>query len=285
MTTTAGDAAPSTFDALGVLTPEVVLTELRTLREDFTRFMLQYKFGMDEIITKVRILQEEFQTVHSYNPIEHISGRLKSPDSLLAKMRKLDCAPTFESISSQITDIAGVRVVCSFVPDVFRVLDILSDHQDVEVLQVKDYVSTPKPNGYRSLHAIVRIPVYLSDGVVHTNVEIQIRTIAMDFWAALEHKIHYKYSADVPEPLLADLREAAMTAARLDTDMERLHREIRGVHHDGPGESSVDNDMELSETAAVEFLRQRLQDGSVSPAAARESTPPLRLAAEPPQAG
>ncbi|NEE04032.1 GTP pyrophosphokinase [Phytoactinopolyspora halotolerans] len=205
----------------------VAVKELRQLREDFTRFMMQYKFGMEEITTKISILREEFSHLHDYNPIEHVSSRLKSPESILEKIQRKGCYPSFDAIRETITDIAGVRVTCSFVSDTYRVFDMLAKQQDVRVLQVKDYILQPKPNGYRSLHAIVVIPVYLSDGMVEVVVEVQLRTIAMDFWASLEHKIYYKYDKDVPRELLDDLATAAQTAAHLDETMERLHNEIR----------------------------------------------------------
>ncbi|WP_166352759.1 GTP pyrophosphokinase family protein [Phytoactinopolyspora limicola] len=218
--------------------------------------MLSYKFGMDEITTKLRILQEEFRLIHSYNPIEHVSSRLKTPESVLDKVRRKGCEPTFERIREEITDIAGVRVTCSFVSDAFRVFDLLTGQRDVDVVTVKDYISNPKDNGYRSLHAIVEIPVFLSAGPTAVRVEVQFRTIAMDFWASLEHKIYYKYDKHVPGELLTGLREAAVTAAKLDEDMEELHREIHGDRHQLPAEPSGGG-LELSEEVVVQLLRQR----------------------------
>ncbi|NQX26035.1 GTP pyrophosphokinase family protein [Microbacteriaceae bacterium VKM Ac-2854] len=203
------------------------VAEIRAVRDDFARFMLQYKFGMDEIVTKVSILQEEFAELHDYNPIEHVSSRLKSADSLIEKIERKGCDPTFDGIAASITDIAGVRITCSFVSDVYRVFDLLTSQSDVTVIEVKDYIEQPKENGYKSLHAIVQVPVFLSGGIVDVRVEVQFRTIAMDFWASLEHKIYYKYARQVPQELLDGLRDAAATAASLDADMERLHRQVR----------------------------------------------------------
>lgn len=208
------------------------LAEIRALRDDFARFMLQYKFGMDEIVTKVTILQEEFAELHDYNPIEHVSSRLKSADSLIEKIERKGCEPTFEGIAGAITDIAGVRITCSFVSDVYRVFELLTSQSDVTVIEVKDYIQHPKENGYKSLHAIVQVPVFLSGGIVEVRVEVQFRTIAMDFWASLEHKIYYKYDRQVPKELLDGLRDAASTAATLDADMERLHRQVREIPSD-----------------------------------------------------
>lgn len=204
------------------------LNDLRLLREQFTRFMMQYKFGIDEVATKIAILQEEFAHLHSYNPIEHVQTRLKSPESIVEKVVRRGCGPTFEEIAAEITDIAGIRVTCSFVSDVYQVFEMLSSQPDLVVRKVKDYVASPKPNGYRSLHALVEVPVHLSDRIVPVVVEMQLRTVAMDFWASLEHKIYYKFDSAVPQEMLDELREAAQTAADLDHRMEILHRQLHG---------------------------------------------------------
>jgi putative GTP pyrophosphokinase len=201
--------------------------------EDLRRFMLEHKFGMDEVVTKLTILRDEFTHLHDYNPIEHVSARLKSADSLAQKMRYKGLVPeerpSFDEIRGRVTDIAGVRVVCSFVSDVYRVFHLLTEQHDVRNVETRDYISTPKPNGYRSLHALVEVPVFLSGGPVPVLVEVQFRTIAMDFWASLEHKIYYKYRRDVPQELLDGLLEAARTAEALDSTMERLHQEVQGL--------------------------------------------------------
>ncbi|NNG17985.1 GTP pyrophosphokinase family protein [Naumannella sp. ID2617S] len=210
---------------------DLLLERLLTERERLGRFLLGYQSGIEEVSTKLRILEQEFQHVHEYNPIEHVASRLKKPESVLAKARRLSCPPHLEALREQITDIAGVRVVCSFVRDVYEVAEMLCNQPDVTVLRRKDYIAHPKPNGYRSLHVIVQIPVFFSAEVVHVPVEVQFRTIAMDFWASLEHKIYYKYEREVPGELLAGLHDAAETAARLDADMERLHLEVHGPTH------------------------------------------------------
>ncbi|MEJ7633674.1 GTP pyrophosphokinase family protein [Aeromicrobium sp.] len=201
--------------------------DVHQLRQDFTRFMMRYKFGMEEIVTKLSILRDEFAHLHHTNPIEHVTSRLKSPESVVEKMGRKKCDPTFESIAERITDIAGVRVTCSFVSDVYTVFDLLTGQSDVRVIEVRDYIAQPKSNGYRSLHALIEVPVFLSDGEVPVLVEVQLRTIAMDFWASLEHKIHYKYREDVPPSLLDGLKDAAETACELDATMERLHTEVK----------------------------------------------------------
>ncbi|WP_223695289.1 GTP pyrophosphokinase [Leifsonia poae] len=206
---------------------------MRAFRESFARFIMPYKFAIDEIATKVSILREEFSELHDYNPIEHISTRLKSADSIEQKIARKQCAPSFDAIRESVTDIAGVRIVCSFVSDVYHVFSMLTEQEDLRVLTVKDYISTPKPNGYKSLHVIVEVPVFLSEGSVRVPVEVQLRTVAMDFWASLEHKIYYKYDGVVPAQLLADLTTAAVTANSLDVTMEKLHQQVKNGDADG----------------------------------------------------
>lgn len=202
------------------------LKGLRSLADDFTRFMLSYKFGVDEMMTKINILKEEFSHRHDYSPIEHVSSRLKSPESILAKADRKGAELTMDGIRLAVHDIAGIRVTCSFISDTYKIFDMIAAQQDVTVLHVRDYIKDPKPNGYKSLHMIVEVPVFMSDHVEQVKVEIQLRTIAMDFWASLEHKIYYKYDRDVPQRLLVELRDAALTANRLDIEMERLHDEV-----------------------------------------------------------
>ena len=205
-------------------------SDLRALRDQMQRFLLEYKFGMQEVETKIGILRDEFQYLHDYNPIEHVCSRVKTPDSIVAKVFRRGIDPEFTAIREHITDIAGVRITCSFVTDAYRLFDLLTQQDDLTVRVVKDYIATPKPNGYKSLHVIVDVPVFLSTGRVDVPVEVQFRTIAMDFWASLEHKIHYKYDQQVPATLIDSLTDAADTAAELDQRMERLHREL----HSGP---------------------------------------------------
>ena len=203
-------------------------SQLRALSDQMQRFLLEYRFGMQEVETKLGILRDEFHHMHDYNPIEHVSSRVKSPDSIVAKVVRKGIDPDFDTIRERITDIAGVRVTCSFVTDVYRLFDLLTAQDDVTVRRVKDYIAQPKPNGYQSLHAVVEVPVFLSTGRVIVPVEVQFRTIAMDFWASLEHKIYYKYDNQVPDRLVAELKDAADSAAALDHRMERLHRELHG---------------------------------------------------------
>jgi putative GTP pyrophosphokinase len=203
-------------------------TQLRVMRDELQRFLLPYRFGLQEVGTKIDILRDEFLYLHDYNPIEHVSSRVKTPDSLVEKSARKGVDPDFAAIRAHITDIAGVRITTSFTADAYRLFDLLTAQDDITVRRVKDYIAHPKPNGYKSLHAIVGVPVFLSTGPVEVPVEVQFRTIAMDFWASLEHKIYYKYARQVPPELLAELKDAAQSAALLDARMERLHRELHG---------------------------------------------------------
>jgi putative GTP pyrophosphokinase len=216
-----------TVDEVATFSPR----ELRAMRDEFQRFLLGYQFGLREVETKIGILRDEFQLTHDYNPIEHVSSRVKSADSLIDKVVRKGIDPTFDGIRAHITDIAGVRVTTSFAKDAYRLFDLLTAQDDITLREVKDYIAVPKENGYKSLHAIVEVPVFLSSGRTDVVVEVQFRTIAMDFWASLEHKIYYKYDGAVPDGLLAELRDAAHTAAELDARMERLHGELHGQTH------------------------------------------------------
>ncbi|CAL4858761.1 GTP pyrophosphokinase family protein [Microbacterium sp. MM2322] len=212
----------------------VSASSLRTMRDEFQRFLMEYRFGLQEIETKISILREEFHEMHDYNPIEHVSSRVKSPDSIVEKIQRRGIDPAFDSVRAHITDVAGIRITCSFVNDVYRLFDLLTAQDDITVREVEDYIATPKGNGYKSLHAILEVPVYLSTGRVDVPVEVQFRTIAMDFWASLEHKIYYKYERQVPDHLLGQLKDAADAAAELDARMTRLHQQIRGAASAGP---------------------------------------------------
>ncbi|KAA9108505.1 GTP pyrophosphokinase [Microbacterium rhizomatis] len=207
---------------------------MRAIRDEFQRFLLEYQFGLKEVETKIAILRDEFLHMHDYNPIEHVSSRVKSPDSIAEKVERKGIEPDFPSIRENITDVAGIRVTVSFVADAYRLFGLLTQQDDITVRTVKDYIAEPKANGYKSLHVIVEVPVFLSTGRVDVPVEVQFRTIAMDFWASLEHKIYYKFDRQVPAHLLDSLKDAADTAAELDSRMERLHREVHAAEQLNP---------------------------------------------------
>jgi len=194
---------------------------------ELAQHLLVYKFAIDELMTKLRILSEEFDFVHQHDPIEHITNRIKRPEAIIEKLRRKGLEPEPSLIAEHLHDVAGVRVVCPFVSDVYRVEAMLRRQHDVEILRSKDYIANPKPNGYRSLHLIVRIPVFLSDRVEHVKVEVQVRTIAMDFWATLEHKLFYKFDDQAPSDFLDELTSTAHIAAQLDHRMESLHQRVR----------------------------------------------------------
>lgn len=203
----------------------ITMHQLKEAKKELTRFMMKYKFALDEMTTKIEILEEEFSYVHDYNPIESISSRLKTPESLLQKLKRKQIPLNINVIEKNIKDIAGVRINCSFQKDIFAIKEMLESHDDLKVIDVKDYISKPKPNGYRSMHMIVEVPVYLSNCREHIPVEIQIRTVAMDFWASLEHKIFYKFEAAVPSQMLDELKKVADQSAALDKQMEALHNQ------------------------------------------------------------
>lgn len=210
------------------------VTEIRKATEQVVRFRMVYKFGLDEMLTKVNILREEFVYLNRYNPIEHISSRLKSPESILDKLLADNRPITFEHIRESVHDIAGIRITCSFISDTYKVADMLTAQPDVELVRSKDYIANPKPNGYKSLHLIVKIPVFLSDRVEDVFVELQLRTVAMDFWASLEHKIYYKYDGEIPASMLEELKDAADAANRLDVTMEHLHEQVGSLKEHSP---------------------------------------------------
>ncbi|GIQ68843.1 hypothetical protein XYCOK13_16670 [Xylanibacillus composti] len=205
------------------------IQQLRLIKNRITSFMMVYKFALSEMETKIEILSEEFQLLHDYNPIEHTKSRLKSPESIMRKLYRKGGAQSLDDIRDQIRDIAGIRITCSFISDIYTISEMLQNQSDLRTISVKDYIANPKPNGYKSLHLLVAVPVFLSDRQEHVYVEVQIRTIAMDFWASLEHKIFYKYNQSVPQHLLMELKEAADAAYELDEKMERLHKEIEEI--------------------------------------------------------
>ena len=234
------------------------MSSIIELRDDFTRFMLAYRFGLDEVMTKLTILRDEFKYARSYNPIEHVSSRLKSPDSILQKAHRKGIPLTLEDIKAQMFDIAGVRVTCAFQSDIHRIRDLLVGQQDLTLLAERDYITQPKPNGYKSLHLIVQVPVFMSDRVEPVTVEIQIRTIAMDFWASLEHKIYYKYGKEIPASLLAELKDAADVADALDVKMEHLHNAVLAIKGSTGADASADMQGLIPSQDLLEaFLRSR----------------------------
>lgn len=215
--------------------------------EEWRHALLLYEAALKEVNTKIEILHNEFKQAHRYNPIEHITSRIKSPESIAKKIRHSNRELTIANIVRYVNDVAGIRIICSFTSDIYRIADAIAKQNDVEVLKVKDYITQPKENGYMSYHMIVTVPIFLSDEVIKTKVEIQIRTIAMDFWASLEHKIYYKFEGNAPESIRNELRECAQIVSYLDNKMLGLNEEIKRY---------IPEDIDGLEEVVVEPLRR-----------------------------
>ena len=194
--------------------------------DSWKEVQLIYNSALKEIGTKLEILNDEFQHVHQYNPIEHIKSRLKTPESIVKKLRKNGHESTIENMVKYVNDIAGVRVICSFTSDIYRIAEMIANQNDLKVLSVKDYIKRAKPSGYRSYHMIVTVPVFLSDRIAETKVEIQIRTVAMDFWASLEHKINYKFEGNTPDFIKHELVKCSEMITELDDQMLSLNEQV-----------------------------------------------------------
>jgi len=206
------------------------ITKANTPVESWTEVILVYNSALKEIGTKLEILNDEFQHVHRYNPIEHIKSRIKSSESIVKKLKKNGHESTIENMVEYVNDIAGIRVICSFASDIYRIAEMISNQNDIKVLSIKDYIKAPKASGYKSYHMLVTVPIYLSDRIVHAKVEIQIRTVAMDFWASLEHKINYKFEGKVPQHIKEELVECAHMISDVDARMLKLNEEIQDIN-------------------------------------------------------
>ena len=204
--------------------------DVREYRDDgidsWEEVNLIYNAALKQVQTKMEILNDEFQRVHRYNPIEHIKARIKSSESIVKKLKRYGYESTIENMITYVNDIAGIRIICSFTSDIYRIADMVANQKDIKVLSIKDYITYPKASGYKSYHMIVSVPIFLSNKVVDTKVEIQIRTIAMDFWASLEHKIYYKFEGNAPDYISRDLRECAGIVGQLDAKMLSLNEAI-----------------------------------------------------------
>lgn len=185
-----------------------------------------YKSAIKEVRTKLEILNDEFQNVHQYNPIEYIKSRVKSPESIVKKLKRNGYESTIQNMVEHVNDIAGIRIVCSFTSDIYKMAEMIGKQNDLTVISVKDYIKHPKESGYKSYHMLLTVPIFLSDKVVNTKVEIQIRTMAMDFWASLEHKIFYKFEGDAPDYISRELRECSEIVSVLDDKMLSLNQAI-----------------------------------------------------------
>lgn len=186
-----------------------------------------YSSALKKTNTIVDILSNEFIHIHHYNPIEHVKSRMKTPESIAKKLKKNGYEITLENMVEQVKDIAGIRIICSFTPDIYLIADMLSNHNDIKVLKIKDYIQYPKDSGYMSYHMLISVPVFLAGNMEDIKVEIQIRTIAMDFWASLEHKIYYKFEGHAPAYIEQNLKDCAAIVANLDNEMWLLNEAIQ----------------------------------------------------------
>ncbi len=190
--------------------------------EPFINLMMHYRCAVREIETKLNVLNEEYSVRFARNPFESIKSRIKSPESIYEKLIRRGYEVSVDSIRENLTDVAGIRVICSFVDDIYTLADQLINQDDIILVEKKDYIKNPKPNGYRSLHLILDIPIFLSAGKEHIKVEVQFRTIAMDFWASLDHKLRYKKNIDNQDIIVAELKECADTISDMDCRMQQI---------------------------------------------------------------
>ncbi|MCI9376947.1 MAG: GTP pyrophosphokinase family protein [Eubacterium sp.] len=194
--------------------------------DSWKTLMFIYSSALKEVNTKLEILNDEFKHVHQYNPIEYIKSRVKSPESIVKKLKRHGYESSITNMIEHVNDIAGIRIVCSFTSDIYRMAEMIGKQNDLTIVSVKDYIKHPKKSGYKSYHMLVTIPIFMSDRVADTKVEIQIRTMAMDFWASLEHKIYYKFEGNAPGYISRDLRECSGIVSMLDAKMLSLNEAI-----------------------------------------------------------
>ncbi|WP_025685886.1 GTP pyrophosphokinase [Paenibacillus maysiensis] len=206
--------------------------------EEWRKIPVLYQLALEELKNKIKLIQTEWKLLDGFSPIEHIKTRIKEPHSIVEKVRRKGYEVTLDNILREIHDIAGMRVVCAFVKDIYRLMDHLRTREDIRILEVKDYIDQPKPNGYQSLHVIVEVPLILFEGTRWIKAEIQLRTLAMDFWASMEHILYYKFDKKVPEHVVNGLSEAARATYELDQKMLKLRGEILSLSKDQE-ESSV----------------------------------------------
>lgn len=203
---------------------------MEELRKDYAQIRGVYAAAIQEIDARLKTLDSEFSFRHRHNPIHHIESRVKTLPSIIKKLHSLDIPVSIINAKKNLHDIAGVRVVCRYVDDIYRIANLLLSQDDIVLILEKDYIKKPKENGYRSLHFVVDVPVYMIDGKLFIPVEIQIRTVAMDFWATLEHGIRYKASEEVPPSIAKELRECADVITDTDYKMQKIFKTLQTVH-------------------------------------------------------
>lgn len=221
---------PSELEPVRQMFPENTQRQIMEQMFRFIELEHLYESAIREVKTKLEILDSEFRTKFSYNPIHHIEDRLKSPQSIMEKLRRKGVPFNVDAARANLNDIAGVRVICNYIEDIYTVADLLTAQDDVTLVSRKDYIKEPKPNGYRSLHLVIETPVYLSDKKEQVHVEVQIRTIAMDFWASLEHELKYKTDTEVSADLAEQLKECAETIAATDVKMQQIYRTLKEIN-------------------------------------------------------
>jgi len=221
---------PSGLEPVKQMFPENTQQQIMEQMFRFIELEHLYESAIREVKTKLEILDSEFRTKFSYNPIHHIEDRLKSPQSIMEKLRRKGVPFNVDAARTNLNDIAGVRVICNYIEDIYTVADLLTAQDDVKLVSRKDYIKDPKPNGYRSLHLVIETPVYLSDKKEQVHVEVQIRTIAMDFWASLEHELKYKTDTEVSADLAAQLKECAETIAATDVKMQQIYKTLKEIN-------------------------------------------------------
>jgi putative GTP pyrophosphokinase len=198
-----------------------------TNANDISELMLKYNFALQTLETQMNILIKEYEFKNKYNPVEHIKSRIKTQDSAIAKLKKKGYEPNANNLIKHIHDMIGIRIVCSFISDVYDIVDIIKKSKQFKIKSEKDYILNPKESGYMSYHLIVLIPIYLNEKIEYVEAEIQIRTIAMDFWASLDHKIHYKFPKDIPEEVKEELYNCSLDVQALDDKMYLLNEIVK----------------------------------------------------------
>ena len=214
---------------------EETMQQAQTVSKEFAKLIVYYKCAMLEVQTRFTVLNEAYILEHGRAPVSSIKTRLKTSPSIREKMERRGVPFSLEAMEEGLNDIAGVRVICAFPEDVNTMANTFLQQDDIVLLRKKDYITNPKPNGYRSLHLIIAIPVHLADGKRMTKVEIQIRTIAMDFWASLEHQLRYKRANEFTEEMAQELYECAQLSAALDNRMDRLRRSVHKYNNPTDG--------------------------------------------------
>ena len=215
------------------LLARLTLKSIQELSDSYLQMQCRYQSAIREVRTKLENLDEEFQLRHKRNPIHHMQSRLKTVQSITEKLQRRNLPVSFASAAENLYDIAGIRVICSYVSDIYTVADLLKNQDDIVLVKEQDYITTPKKNGYRSLHLVVQVPVFLAEGKVWVPVEVQIRSIAMDLWASLDHQLRYKEPQRIPKELSAELLRTAKDMAEIDLRMQRIYNMVEKLEGGG----------------------------------------------------